>query len=121
MVEGFRSPLAADALRASVAIITGGGTGIGAATARAVVAAGGRVAICGRRPEPLEAVTTELGDACLAHPCDIREPDQVAGFLDAVRAGDPGGVYCTPADALATLRVALACERALERGTVVSV
>jgi myo-inositol 2-dehydrogenase/D-chiro-inositol 1-dehydrogenase len=45
----------------------------------------------------------------------------IAGFLDAVRAGDPGGVYCTPADALATLRVALACERALERGTVVSV
>ena len=84
MVEGFRWPLATDALRASVAIITGGGTGIGAATARAVVAAGGTVAICGRRPEPLEAVAAELGDACIAHPCDIREPDQVAGFLDAV-------------------------------------
>jgi myo-inositol 2-dehydrogenase / D-chiro-inositol 1-dehydrogenase len=45
----------------------------------------------------------------------------IAGFLDAVRAGDPGGVYCTPADALQTLRVAHACERALETGSVVSV
>ena len=45
----------------------------------------------------------------------------IAGFLDAVRAGDPGGVFCTPADALQTLRVAHACERALESGTVVSV
>jgi myo-inositol 2-dehydrogenase / D-chiro-inositol 1-dehydrogenase len=45
----------------------------------------------------------------------------IAGFLGAVRAGDPGAVYCTPADALETLRVALACERALESGTVVSV
>ena len=45
----------------------------------------------------------------------------IAGFLDAVRAGDPDGVPCTPADALETLRVALACERALESGTVVSV
>ena len=45
----------------------------------------------------------------------------IAGFLDAVRAGDPGRVYCTPADALQTLRVAHACERALETGSVVSV
>ena len=45
----------------------------------------------------------------------------IAGFLDAVRAGDPARVYCTPADALQTLRVAHACERALETGSVVSV
>jgi citronellol/citronellal dehydrogenase len=84
MVEGFRSPLAADALEGRVAIVTGGGTGIGAATARAIVAAGGRAAICGRRPEPLETTARELGDACLAQPCDIREPEQVTSFLDAV-------------------------------------
>ena len=45
----------------------------------------------------------------------------IAGFLDAARAGDPGAVFCTPADALQTLRVAHACERALETGTVISV
>ena len=84
MVDGFRSPLTADALAGQIAIVTGGGTGIGAATAKAIVAAGGSVAICGRRPEPLADVAAELGDACLAHPCDVREPEQVAAFLDAV-------------------------------------
>ena len=79
------SPLAADALAGQVAIVTGGGTGIGRATAREMVAAGARVAICGRRTEPIEAVRDEVGDdACLAVPCDVREPEQVAGFLDAV-------------------------------------
>ena len=85
MVDAFRSPLASDALAGQVAIVTGGGTGIGAATARAVVSAGGSVAICGRRPEPLAVVAEELGgERCLALPCDVREPEQVDGFLDAV-------------------------------------
>jgi citronellol/citronellal dehydrogenase len=86
MVEAPRTPLAADALAGQVAIVTGGGTGIGRATARAFVGAGARVAICGRRPEPLEAVRAELGtDACLVRACDVREPEQVAAFLDDVR------------------------------------
>jgi citronellol/citronellal dehydrogenase len=84
MVEGFRSPLAADAHEGSVALITGGGTGIGRATAREFVRTGARVAICGRRPEPLAAVQGELGDACLSFPCDVRDPEQLAAFLDAV-------------------------------------
>ncbi|MEP6757686.1 MAG: SDR family oxidoreductase [Actinomycetota bacterium] len=84
MVEGFRSPIAPDALAGQVAIVTGGGTGIGAATAQAIVAAGGSVAICGRRPEPLAEVAGSLGASCLALPCDVREPEQVARFLDAV-------------------------------------
>lgn len=84
MVEGFRSPLAADALGGRYAIVTGGGTGIGAATARAIVAAGGSVAICGRRPEPIEAVAKELGDRCFHQTCDVRDGEQVAAFLDAI-------------------------------------
>jgi citronellol/citronellal dehydrogenase len=84
MVDGFRSPLAADALTGKVAIVTGGGTGIGAATAEAIVAAGGSVAICGRRPEPLANVAARLGEACMIHACDVREPEQVASLLDAV-------------------------------------
>ena len=42
-------------------------------------------------------------------------------FLEAVRAGDPAAVPCTPADALASLRVALACERAVAEGGTVLV
>jgi citronellol/citronellal dehydrogenase len=86
MVEAFRSPLAPDALEGRFAIVTGGGTGIGAATARAIVDAGGTVAICGRRPEPIAAVARELGGRCFHQPCDVREPEQLGAFLDAIAA-----------------------------------
>lgn len=84
MVETFRSPLAPDAHEGRIALITGGGTGIGRATAREFVRTGANVAICGRRPELLAAVQDELGDACLSVPCDVRDPEQLAPFLDAV-------------------------------------
>jgi citronellol/citronellal dehydrogenase len=78
--------LAPDANAGRVVLITGGGTGIGRATARAFAASGARVAICGRRAEPLDETRAELeatGAECLASPCDVREPDQVAELLDA--------------------------------------
>ena len=81
------SALAADANLGKVALITGGGTGIGRATAGAFAASGARVAICGRRPEPLERARAELeagGAECLAMPCDVRDPEQVGGLVDAV-------------------------------------
>jgi citronellol/citronellal dehydrogenase len=84
MVGNGVSSLAADANAGSVAVITGGGTGIGRATARAFVRTGARVAVCGRRPEPIAEVAAELGDACFAMPCDVREPEQVGAFLAAV-------------------------------------
>ena len=49
-----------------VALVTGGGTGIGAAVARRIAAEGGRVALVGRRPEPLKAVAEEIGAAVFA-------------------------------------------------------
>ena len=87
MVDEFRSPLADHANAGRVAIVTGGGTGIGRATARELARTGARVAICGRRPEPLEDARSELeaaGREVLAMPCDVREPEQVESFLDAV-------------------------------------
>src|SRR3989304_3899145 len=85
-MDEFRSPLAPDANAGRVALVTGGGTGIGAATAREFARTGARVTICGRRPEPLEAVRTAIegsGGECLAMPADVREPEQVDAFLDA--------------------------------------
>jgi citronellol/citronellal dehydrogenase len=70
-----------------VAVVTGGGTGIGRATAVKLAAAGYRVAICGRRSEPLEVVREEIvgaGGECLAAACDVREEEQVADFVGQV-------------------------------------
>jgi meso-butanediol dehydrogenase/(S,S)-butanediol dehydrogenase/diacetyl reductase len=49
-----------------VALITGGGTGIGAAVASRFAAEGGRVALVGRRREPLDAIAREIGGVAIA-------------------------------------------------------
>ena len=54
------------------AIVTGGGTGIGAAVARRLAADGYAVAVLGRRPEPLEVVASEIGG--LAVQADVGQP-----------------------------------------------
>ncbi|MFD5328862.1 SDR family NAD(P)-dependent oxidoreductase [Streptomyces sp. NPDC127092] len=64
-----------------VCLVTGGGTGIGAATARLLAAAGHRVVVSGRRPEPLHLVAEETG--ALAVPSDIGDPDAVRALVDA--------------------------------------
>ena len=103
----FRSPLAPDANAGKVALITGGGTGIGRAVARELARTGAKVAICGRRPEPLEDVQAELGDDCLAVPTDVREPEQVEalvartlerfGRIDTL-VNNAGGQFLAPAE-----------------------
>ncbi|WFB11195.1 SDR family oxidoreductase [Streptomyces sp. LX-29] len=67
-----------------VFLVTGGGTGIGAATARLLSAAGHRVVVSGRRPEPLRQIAEETG--ALAHPADAGDPAAVAGLVDAAVA-----------------------------------
>ncbi|GAU70209.1 oxidoreductase [Streptomyces sp. NBRC 110611] len=61
--------------------MTGGGTGIGAATARLLRTAGHQVVISGRRPEPLHRLAEETG--ALAHPADVTDPEAVQGLVDA--------------------------------------
>jgi NADP-dependent 3-hydroxy acid dehydrogenase YdfG len=50
-------------LQGKVAIVTGGGTGIGRCSAMMLAAEGAQVVIAGRRPEPLEAVVKEIAQA----------------------------------------------------------
>ncbi|MFI9257490.1 SDR family NAD(P)-dependent oxidoreductase [Streptomyces sioyaensis] len=64
-----------------VVLVTGGGTGIGAATARLLRAAGHQVVISGRRPEPLHRLAEETG--ALAHPADTADPGAVQGLVEA--------------------------------------
>jgi citronellol/citronellal dehydrogenase len=85
--QDFVSPLRADANAGRVALVTGGGTGIGRATALELARTGARIAICGRRPQPLADVQAEieaLGGECLALPADVREPEQVEAAVERV-------------------------------------
>jgi citronellol/citronellal dehydrogenase len=73
-----------------VAVVTGGGSGIGLATALELGRLGARVAICGRTVDRLEGARPALVEATgstdrvLALPCDIREAEQVETFVKAV-------------------------------------
>jgi len=69
-----------------VVLVSGGGSGIGRATALAFAALGADVVLAGRRPEPLAEVAAEvegLGRAALAVPTNIREVGDVDALRDA--------------------------------------
>jgi NADP-dependent 3-hydroxy acid dehydrogenase YdfG len=75
-------------LAGQVAIVTGGGTGIGEATAVALAREGARVAVVGRRAEPIEALAARVtaeGGTALAFPADVTDPDAVQGLVNEVR------------------------------------
>jgi len=72
-----------------VVALTGASRGIGAATARAVAAEGGRVALLARDADALAALAGEIGTAALVLPCDVADPAQVAAAVAA--AGDAFG------------------------------
>jgi citronellol/citronellal dehydrogenase len=83
----MQSYLVPNANAGSVALVTGGGTGIGRAIVDALAASGASIAICGRRTEPLEETRAAIeagGGECLTFECDVREPEQVDGLLEAV-------------------------------------
>jgi citronellol/citronellal dehydrogenase len=103
-----------------VAIVTGGGSGIGLSIARAFVELGCSVAIGGRSQEKLDRARADLasraadyknGARVLAETCDIRDVEHVARFVDAVErelgatsilVNNAGGQFPTAAEHLAS-------------------
>ncbi|RMH36833.1 MAG: SDR family oxidoreductase [Deltaproteobacteria bacterium] len=72
-----------------VAVVTGGGTGIGLATASELVRLGARVAICSRKRDNVDRGVAQLAAIAGAGRvygavCDIREPDSVEAFVAGV-------------------------------------
>jgi len=68
------------------ALITGGGTGIGAATARILAAEGAKLSLLGRRLEPLQAVASETGGAAIA--CDVTSRADIERAYEEARAAN---------------------------------
>src|SRR5947207_331616 len=94
-------------LSGHVIVLTGGGSGLGRATAQELSACGATVVIAGRRIEPLEETTALCEGPCEPIVCDIREEDQVAALVDGVIArhgridtlvNNAGGQYMSPAE-----------------------
>ena len=81
--------LAEGTFEGKVAIVTGGGSGMGRAMALEFARLGAVVVVGGRRPEPLEETIAQIeddGGAGHAKPTDVRDPDQVDALVaDAVK------------------------------------
>jgi citronellol/citronellal dehydrogenase len=93
-------------------VVSGGGTGIGRATARELAALGASVVICSRSLEHLEPTRDEIaamGGQVEALACNIRDPEAVEAFFDQVVAhrgridglvNNAGGQFMSPAEAI---------------------
>jgi 3-hydroxybutyrate dehydrogenase len=68
------------------ALITGGGTGIGAAAAEHLNAAGAKLSLLGRRLEPLQAVAASVGGNAIQ--CDVTDPGRIKAAFDEARAAN---------------------------------
>jgi NAD(P)-dependent dehydrogenase (short-subunit alcohol dehydrogenase family) len=90
----------------TVALVTGGASGLGEATARRLHAAGAAVVVLDLPSSPGKALVEELGDRVRFAPTDVRDEEQVQAAIDAARE-------------LGTLRIAVNCAGVGTPGRVV--
>lgn len=100
---------ASDLLSGRVALVTGGGTGMGRATAIEMARCGADIALLGRRTGPIEdcaEVIRGLGRKALAISADIRVPEQIEDAMQLIKSefgrldmlvNNAGGQFVTPA------------------------
>ncbi len=106
------NPFAPGLLVDRVAVVTGGGTGIGRAIALELAELGATVAVLGRHAETLDetiALAARGAGAVHAYPVDVREPDHVEAVLDQIGAelgsvdtliNNAGGQFVSPAEGI---------------------
>jgi citronellol/citronellal dehydrogenase len=107
-----KTRFALDLLKGQVALVTGGGTGMGRATAIEMACCGARIALLGRRIDPIESTAKIIRDAggeAFAVSADIREPDLIEHAMQKIKAeygglnilvNNAGGQFVTPASEL---------------------
>lgn len=86
MATGALSTFAPELFRERVALVTGGGRGIGREIALAFARLGADIVIASRKPENLAPTAAEIeamGRSCLALPTNVRDPAQVDALVDA--------------------------------------
>jgi citronellol/citronellal dehydrogenase len=108
MIEG--SPFSDSMLAGQVALLSGGGSGLGRQTALELARCGAQVTICGRRREPLEETAgMDPHERIAVEVCDIREEQQVERTVEAVLArhgqidllvNNAGGQFLAPAESI---------------------
>ncbi len=82
-------PFSPELLQGKTTIVTGGGTGLGRSMALRLASLGAKVAVLGRRPEPLADTARAIADAggaATGVPCDIRDPEAVRRAFDQVES-----------------------------------
>jgi len=112
MLSSYQSVLRAGLFAGQVAIVTGGGSGIGRCTAHELASLGARVALIGRKLEKLESVKTEIARAAgeaRCYACDIREEDTVKQTVAAILTdfgridmlvNNAGGQFAAPLESI---------------------
>ena len=76
--------MSAEGEATKVAVITGGGTGVGRAAALALAGEGFAVVVSGRRPEPLKEVASEIGSTgsrAIVVPTDVTDPESIRALF----------------------------------------
>ena len=112
MQQGMESIYRPGLFSDQVIVVSGGGTGIGRATARELAALGAHVVICSRSSdhlEPTRAEITAAGGAVTALTCNIRDPESVETLFATVEerlggvhglVNNAGGQFLSAAEAI---------------------
>jgi NAD(P)-dependent dehydrogenase (short-subunit alcohol dehydrogenase family) len=79
-----QNPMAVFSLAGKLALITGGGSGIGFDIANCMVSAGGRVVITGRREEPLREAVEKLGELAQYRVNDVTKRDSLDALVGEI-------------------------------------